>query len=267
MDFTNMKFDILIQAGQSNAEGNGLGPADESVAPNFSGNAWQIDPARSVVVGPEAMEITYMDVPFEILPAFECKPVGTYIMGNFVWTFVEEYEKQGLLEEGRQILIIKAAIGGTGFIKKNWGVGRQLYEKLVEMTDYALSLNPENCVVGLLWHQGECDAFEGNTSDAFGKELKEMLEDILARYGANLPMVAGDFVNDWKSKNIEICEPIVAKIQQVLDEMGNADFVETADLLSNDQKNQNGDDIHFCRESLCVLGRRYFEKFKGLKNI
>ena len=45
-----------------------------------------------------------------------------------------------------------------------------------------------------------------------------------------------------------------------------AAFVETADLPSNNQKTGNGDDIHFCRESLHVLGQRYFEKFLALTN-
>ena len=47
-------------------------------------------------------------------------------------------------------------------------------------------------------------------------------------------------------------------------EMPFAAFVETADLLSNNQKTSNGDDIHFCRESLYILGRRYYEAFEKL---
>lgn len=30
-------------------------------------------------------------------------------------------------------------------------------------------------------------------------------------------------------------------------------------------ENSNGDDIHFCRESLHILGKRYFEAFKAIQ--
>ena len=68
-----------------------------------------------------------------------------------------------------------------------------------------------------------------------------------------------------KSKNIEICAPIVEKIKLVTEEMG-GNFVETSDLPSNDQKVANGDDIHFCRESLHVLGHRYFDAYLKILN-
>ena len=56
----------------------------------------------------------------------------------------------------------------------------------------------------------------------------------------------------------------VSKIKEVFAKLGRGAFVETADLLSNNQKTGNGDDIHFCRESQHILGRRYFEAFKNL---
>ena len=87
--------------------------------------------------------------------------------------------------------------------------------------------------------------------------------DTRARYG-EIPIIAGDFVNEWKSKNLELCNPIVAKIKETIAELGNGGFVETADLPSNNQKTGNGDNIHFCRESLHVLGRRYFSAWKQL---
>ena len=39
-------------------------------------------------------------------------------------------------------------------------------------------------------------------------------------------------------------------------------YVETADLRSNNQKTGDGDTIHFCREDLQELGRRYFEAYR-----
>ena len=134
---------------------------------------------------------------------------------------------------------------------------------MVELVDYALALNPENRVVAFLWHQGEHDAFEGNKPEIYREQLTDMIKDVRGRYG-NMPFIAGDFVNEWKSKNIESCAPIIDVIRQVISNMGNAAFVETADLPSNNQTRGDGDDIHFSRQSLHELGKRYFEAYQSL---
>ena len=219
-------------------------------------------------VTPDGMRVTYMEKPFILKLADE--RIGKegnekgLPIGDFSLTFAKRYVEAGLLKDGRKILIIRAAVGGTGFQKGNWGLKAQVYLKLLEMTDYALSLNPENKVVAFLWHQGEHDAFEKNPPENYKKQLFDVASEIRSKYG-NMPFVAGDFVNDWKSKNIEICEPIINSIKGVVADLGNAAFVETSDLLSNNQTMKNGDDIHFSRESLHILGERYFDAFQKIK--
>jgi hypothetical protein len=41
-------------------------------------------------------------------------------------------------------------------------------------------------------------------------------------------------------------------------------FIETSDIPSNNQKTGNGDGIHFCRESLHTLGKRYFAAYRTI---
>lgn len=255
-----MKFDIIIQAGQSNSEGYGLGPVEKEYIP--TDKVWYLDAPKRVTALPDRMDVVYFDEPPVLKIADEVEGENGKV-GNFGLTFCEEYIKAGRLEEGRALLIIRAGIGGTGFWRKEWGVGRILYNKLVELVDYALAMDNDNRVVAFLWHQGEHDAAEGNPPKQFAASLKEQMLAIRTRYG-NMPIVAGDFVNDWKSKNLEKCEPIVEKIREVVTECGRGAFVETADLPSNDQNTGNGDDIHFCRQSQHILGRRYFEAFKNL---
>ena len=60
-----------------------------------------------------------------------------------------------------------------------------------------------NRVVAFLWHQGEHDAFEGNEPNIFEKQLFAMVTSARERYGKML-FVAGDFVREWKHKNIAI---------------------------------------------------------------
>lgn len=258
--FKTEKFDIVIQGGQSNAEGCGVGFVEPEYKP--CEDVLYLDIHKKVETIENRLVITYAEKPFAIKIAEE-RFLEDGKRGDFALTFSQEYIREGLLTNERKLLIVRAAVGGTGFQKEHWGLGKQLYTKLVEMTDYALSLNPENRIIGVLWHQGEHDAFEGNTPENYYKQLKEMLLDIRARYG-NMPFVAGDFCHDWKDKNLAICQPIVNTIKQVVDEIGNAGFVKTADLLSNNQKTGNGDEIHFCRESLYTLGKRYFKEFYRL---
>lgn len=98
------------------------------------------------------------------------------------------------------------------------------------------------------------EAVEGNKPSVFKQQLLTMIQNVRGRYGEGIPFVAGDFVSEWKEKNLPSCIPIVEKIREVVNEVGDASFVETADLLSNNQKNQDGDDIHFCREAIYILG-------------
>lgn len=253
----NEKYDIIIQGGQSNAEGSGIGPVSQEFLPNS--NIKYLNAKKHVDLVDEGLRIEYVDEPFVIEEANE-RISQDKIVGDFALTFAEDYVKNGCLEQGRKVLIIRGAIGGTGFYKGHWGLQDKVYLKLLEMVDYALQLNPENKIVAFLWHQGEHDAFEGNPPDIYHKQLLDMLQSVRARYGV-MPFVAGDFVYDWKDKNIQICEPIIQVIRNVVKETEKSGFVETDGLLSNDQKIGNKDELHFCRESLYELGRRYFKEF------
>ena len=136
-DFTEDKFDILIQAGQSNAEGYGFGPVDEP---------WQPDE-----------RVWTLNENFTISLAAE-KVTGNQIQSNFSFAFAREYLNSGRLAEGRKLLILRAAVGGTGFLDNHWKPEDDLYLRMLDMIRTASGLNPENTPVALLWHQGETDA-------------------------------------------------------------------------------------------------------------
>ena len=146
--------------------------------------------------------IEYFHKPFPISVAKE-REIDGNVYGDLALTFAEKYVESGFLKENRAVLIVRGAIGGTGFQKRHWGLQDKVYLKMLEMVEYALSLNPENKVVAFLWHQGEHDAFEGNAPENYKKQLTALLKDLRKRYG-NIPFLAGDFANELKSKNIEI---------------------------------------------------------------
>ncbi len=247
-DFTQYKFDIIIQAGQSNSEGYGFGPADSPYAPD--GRIWYMNENDTISLAVE-------------------KVAGNGIQANFALPFAREYVNAGRLAEDRKLLILRAAVGGTGFLDNRWKLTDDLYLHMMEMIRTALALNPENRLVALLWHQGETDAGCHATYDQHYNHLKTLVESVRTAFDApDLPFIAGDFVHDWRDANIEICTPVLDAIRAVCNDCTPAAFVETDGLKSNAQAEidhplgwGNGDTIHFSRRSIYELGERYYGKF------
>ncbi len=248
------KYDIFIEAGQSNAEGYGHGPVKDPYIPD--------DRILYLLNTKQATANTY---PIEIAQERPFK--GGYPddrIGDLALTFATRYIQAGLLEEGRKILIVRCAKGGTGFMYNQWEMNAPLYLRMLDMADYALSLNPENRLMGMLWHQGEHEAYEGNQPDRYHGQLLALVQSVKQRYNCpNLPFICGGFCNEWKIQYLESCKEILAVIRDVAAILNGA-FIETEDLLSNNQKNGDGDVIHFCRESLQILGNRYFDAYQSI---
>jgi len=242
-DFSKDNFDIIIQGGQSNSEGCGIGPVEQPYEPH--------------------PDIFMMENNFSIMTARE-KVWGNEAVGNFVLSFSEKYVKSGRLKNGRKLLILMAAVGGTGFCDKRWGLEDDLFIKMIDMTNTALALNPENKVTAFLWHQGETDTNKP-VRELHYNNLSKLVEIVRQTVGKkDLPFIAGDFVHAWRNENMEICEPIINAIKDVCSNIGFAFFVETDGLQSNAEIIGNDDTIHFCREALNQMGHRYYNAFETI---
>ena len=244
INYKNERFDIILQGGQSNAEGCGVGPTDNEYQPDE--------------------DILYMTSTSNINIAEERVWDGQKV-NEFALSFAKEYQKK-LLKSGRKILILRTAVGGTGWRDNRWGMQDDLYLNMMSMIKSALELNPGNKLKAFLWHQGETDA--GTETPVHYKNLLALVKSVRETYNyADLPFIAGDFVSEWKLANLQACEPTVQAIRDVCRDLGGA-FVETSDLKSNNQEHGNGDVIHFSRNALDIMGRRYFDAYEGLnKNL
>ena len=132
-------YDIIILAGQSNAEGTGLGAGpiferDERILQLY-------DPQDNGFEANEAGEMLLkVKRPWQFLiAAAEERYCDGCNRANFGLWFAKEYIHHGFLKEGRKILIVNAAVGGTGFKKRHWGRGDILSERLYEMIDVSLT--------------------------------------------------------------------------------------------------------------------------------
>lgn len=253
MNFANEKFDIILLAGQSNAQGSGYGPIEEDYLPD--GRLYRLVGKGHKYVNEEWI----VPLPTEI----GIEEVDSRKKYDFAIPFARAYLRNGLLSEGRKLLILDCALGATGFVKGHWRAADPVCIRMHQMLDAALAMNSENRVIAILWHQGESDAARDADEKTHYENLTALLESVKAKVGG-VPIVAGDFCAHWKSEKAEKCAPVIRAIRRVMEDVGGR-FVETADLPSNSQDGQDPEDhIHFSRRSLEILGARYFEAFESI---
>ena len=247
-DFSKEAFDILIQAGQSNSDGTAFGNVC---------NPYQPDNRVWYYLGDGTFQLAQERV------------ANNAIQSNFSLSFAQKYIESGMLAEGRKLLILRTAVGGTGFSDNRWKSTDDLYLRMMEMIRDVLALNPENRLVALLWHQGETDAIHEATYDYYRDHITELISNVRNTYDApTLPFIAGDFVQDWKRKNEALCAPVISALRDVCaNDLGA--FVESDGLDSNREDGYPHpfgwvDDIHFCRRAMYELGERYFAAYASI---
>lgn len=255
------KYDIVILAGQSNAVGFGCGESEYQL--KHLNRIVQLYDDQAYCYQQDENGNDYLPIyrPWKLKMVDAAQGHTT----NLAMRFADDYIENGLLAEGRKLLILRCAVGGTGFCTGIWGVGNLLCDRMLDMIDCALSLNSENRIVAFLWHQGECDAFEKpewsfeERKQTYYNSLKPMIELVRTFCGQpKLPFLCGGFTDEWSKDYRESCDAIIEATKQVCEAIGYAAFAETTGLLSNNQKTGNGDTIHFCVDASYTIGHQYF---------
>lgn len=239
-ELKNIDLDVIVYAGQSNSMGYGIGNEELSFSED------------------DDILLYYKG---KISKACERKINNHDKRAIFSLYFAKRY-KEELLKDNHKILLIGAAVGGTGFSDHRWGIGEDLYKNLLFMTNKVLSELPKAKLKCLLWHQGEADIVNKASKDYYQNKLRALVEDYRNKTGCeDLPFVAGDYVPQWKEE-----EPYSFEIAKVTKEyveiIKNGGYVSSHGLEGNPKP----DEIHFCRKSLKELGERYFEKYKMIIN-
>lgn len=265
-------YDIIIQAGQSNAQGCGIEPRKNAYVPRDDVLYYADDFEKT-----DLLEKCSDGSKFEVYPAKE-RGDEKYAVNNFSLYFAEEYLKAGLLKKGRKLLIIRAAVGGTGFRDGHWGKNDDLYLRMMKVIRCALNLDygdNDHRLIALLWHQGEAEVAPETTTEQVCERLGYLVKSVRDTFGCpDLPFIAADFVQDWKNASdemVKLCEVVVKGIRTVCRDLQPAAFVSSEGLLSNRQNPDSPDiggvkqdNIHFSYKSQKILGKRYFEKFAEL---
>lgn len=236
--FKDTAFDVIVCMGQSNCAGYGKGNKELSFLPDNAIFAYKNG---------------------KVVLAKERKSSLFDYRGVFALYFAQLY-KNKCLEENRKILILPAAVGGTGFSNSRWGVNDDLYLNAVRMTCEIMQKFPDSKLACVLWHQGETDAENGMDAIEYKEKLSLLINDFRKRVNCkDLPFIAGDYVQDWK----KLCPhsyKISEATQEVVRSTISCAYVSSVNLEGNCAE----DIIHFSRKSLKELGKRYFEKYLQL---
>ncbi len=261
------KLDIIVLAGQSNAEGYGLGPCENEYKPTPMILAMRDTDNQGYVVNEKTKGTFNITMPRDYLIGLaeeRCSTSGK--IGNLGVYFARKYLEN--IESDRRVLLIQCAVGATGFAKGNWGLGSVLYERMVEMCSLALGMNSENRLVAVLWHQGEHDAiFRPNLTDeererTHYNDLSGMLNDFRARFGI-CPFIMGGFTDDWRN-SWDKSRVIMSAEESIVSSFPTVGFVNAEGLKTNNGELGNGDLFHFSRNSLYMLGERYYDVYELL---
>ena len=264
-------FDVVILAGQSNAVGFGAGETDDPFTE--ADNMLEIKDTYPIAYKYDADGKKYLDMPYP--PELEMTRLSErYAYERFnaclANTFGDSYVKSGQLESGRRLLVVKTAVGGTGFIKKQWTDGGVCDKKMYYMIAEALKLSEDMRIVALLWHQGEADAFDLPELSPEERRLRyltsfgDFVKRIRAKLGCDFPIICGEFTRTWIAENKIACDAVLSAMREVIDSDGFGDIVSSEGLKPNGEAIGNGDILHFSRDALHKFGRRYFEAFDRL---
>lgn len=169
-----------------------------------------------------------------------------------------EFARELLKNVGDSITIglVPCAVGGSNI--QAWAGdsvfnGVQLFSNFREKAGMAMM---SGTIKGILWHQGESDAFSEKIP-VYKPKLEYVLIGIREFLGDNsLPIIMGElgaYTNTTKrQKNWAEINSIIHKIP---DDLNDCYVVSTNDLTSNP------DYIHFNNKSQRILGKRYAEKY------
>ncbi|MEG2719965.1 MAG: sialate O-acetylesterase [Oscillospiraceae bacterium] len=240
-------FDIIVVAGQSNAYGYGRGfthfHKSNKIMMLYYDCIWS-----------ETEPLFPTTVHFNIAKPWENRTT------SFSLYFAQEYIKNDLAN-GRKLLILNVAVGGTGFLEHRWGEGECLYETAIEFIEFALKQNSENRIVGFLWHQGETDVQNCAKEDFYFGKLKTLIAGFRqAAKNDNLPFITGDMTPQYKAETPATTEIINAN-KRIEKEVPKVKFVSSDGLFGN----KPPDHIHFSTKSNIEFGKRYYEAFKSIK--
>ncbi|PRY24901.1 protein of unknown function (DUF303) [Aliiruegeria haliotis] len=163
----------------------------------------------------------------------------------------------------RDLVLLPAAQGGSGFADGHWNSGDDLYEDLVARANTLFAENPTFRLAGILWQQGEADSKSVEAAEAYGDRLAAMVASLrndVTAASATTPFVCGGLLPSIPVDAF----PYSATVQDTLKEIQTR--LTHVAFASSDGLTDIGDDLHFDAASLRLLGGRFHTALSDLNS-
>ena len=164
--------------------------------------------------------------------------------------FAKEYLKRN---PGVTVGLLPCAYGGKRMDLLKEGSG--LYNAAIAKCRFA---QQTGTIKGILWHQGESDAFNEERCKAYEGHLHQMIAAFRRDIGdPDLPFISGEI----SVKNYSKDNPVQVANRTLPQKVRRTGWVRTDDLTFCDGPNKN---VHFDRESCIKMGHRYCDELMGI---
>ena len=233
-------FHLFVLAGQSNMSGRGcLIPANrvphERVLVMTKKGSWR-----------EAVEPFHWEKP---------RACGAGLAASFARAYADAHPSV-------TVGLVPVAYGGSPIA--SWQPGKVHYTNAVS---YAALAMRDGILKGILWHQGESDAFRMNSVEAYLTKFTNAIMQLRHELGAeNVPFLAGElgpYLKDWHEERRPnmYWREMNAEIAKGVALMPCSAIVSSAGLY--DVKK---DKIHFATPALRALGMRYWDVYRRMES-
>ena len=182
------------------------------------------------------------------------RPVsGASLAGSFADAWCRENQED-------TIGLIPCAEGGSSL--DDWAIDKVLFKHAISEAKFAMQTSE---LVGILWHQGESDSFNGNYK-VYYEKLLVIIETLRKELNTpDIPLIIGglpDFLGkEGFGKNCTEYALVNKELEKFAFEQDNCYFVTAVGLTSNP------DGIHIDAVSQRKFGLRYFEAFSKKQHI
>ncbi|HMN69406.1 MAG TPA: sialate O-acetylesterase, partial [Bdellovibrionales bacterium] len=272
-------YDVIVIAGQSNAAGQGAGPAVDE--PGL-----EAQDSKIVQVG------RFGNSNGKLVPGKD--PLHHWLLDeNWPYkgpgmSFARRYART-MLASGRQVLIVPAAYGGSSIF--HWAQAPEpgnpdtiLYPDMKARIPLALAQKDAR-LVAVLWHQGESDIAAHSvppaptgyyqlvpSMNAFINRTRGLITALRRDFPSStcVPFIMGEPVPAWTEPTLPNLPATKAQFKNALIGLAQSlpctGYVESTGLTSNRQATGIADDIHFSAQAQVHMGTRYFAAYSALKS-
>lgn len=250
-------YDVILVIGQSNATGTNTDFDPEGIDARD----------RRIMTFPKTGEgaRTTISAREPLAPIGGHPPGGMGPGGPFAAQLLET------LQPGRRILIVPAAMGGTGFRRHGtypgvWKAGLELEgaPNLLAMAidhlrDALAAAGPGSCVAAILWQQGEAD--RGRSEEDYAADLDELIASIRTAVpeATSAPFLVGGLPPE-RVRAFPDHRGVDTALRKTPTRVANTGYAEPPPL-----GHVNDETTHITARGQRILGANYFTAYRRLK--